>query len=126
MIIPNGTVIIIISWNDALPADGEDISYHGPNNRYPLSVIILNTISQPLIITPADKIETLNFSVNVKLFSFILLSFSENRIIYVLVLQIGILYTVVLKDVCLICLMQLKIFLKIDQLACFCANFLDF
>jgi hypothetical protein len=71
MIIPNGTVIIIISWNDPLPADGEDISYHGPNNRYPLSVIILNTTSQPLIITPADKIETLNFSVNVKLFSFI-------------------------------------------------------
>jgi hypothetical protein len=67
MIIPNGTVKVIISWNDALPADGEDISYHGPNNRYLLSVIILNAISQPLIITPADKIETYNFSVNVKL-----------------------------------------------------------
>ena len=66
MVIPNGTVRVVVSWNNELPPVGEDISYHGPNDRSPLSVIILNAINQPLVITAADKIETYEFNVNVK------------------------------------------------------------
>jgi hypothetical protein len=67
MIIPNGTVRIIIAWSNALPLQGDDISYHGATNRYSISLIILNSLTQPLVITPADKIETYDFNVNVSI-----------------------------------------------------------
>ena len=67
MVIPNGSVRVILSWSDSLPPAGGDISYHGPNNRYTLSLLLLNTLNQPLVITAADKIEAYDFTVNVNI-----------------------------------------------------------
>jgi len=65
MIIPSGTVKLIVAWNNALPPVGGDISYHGPNNRSPVRLLLLNSLNQPLVITAADKIETYDFNLNV-------------------------------------------------------------
>ena len=61
---------IIIAWNNALPLRRGDISYHRATNRYSISLIILNSLNEPLVITPANKIETYDFNVNVSIYSF--------------------------------------------------------
>ena len=77
LVIPTGTARVIVAWNDYLPPAGQDIQYHGAQNRQPVSILFRNSLKQPLVITPADKIESYDFNVNVSYFSI-------NRSVYII------------------------------------------
>ena len=65
MIIPTGNAKVIVSYG-SLPEPGTDISYHGPSNRAVASVLLLNSLASPNVITAADAVKNYTLQTTVK------------------------------------------------------------
>ena len=65
MVIPTGSVKVIVAFGSTMPASGGDISYHGVSNRASVAMVILNSLNSPLVISAADNAVNYNFTFNV-------------------------------------------------------------
>lgn len=65
LVIPGQTTKIIIAWGTTAPSSGNNITYHGTSNRAPVAMLLLSSLSSPLVITPADNAQLYNFTLNV-------------------------------------------------------------
>ena len=67
MVIPTGNTKVIVAYSSTLPASGGDISYHGQSNRKTISVVLLNSLTSPQVISSSDNAVNYTFSTSVTL-----------------------------------------------------------